>query len=356
MPSDDLLIGPDAVLVHVGPYKTGTTALQMSLHAHRRELAQHQVTYPGSHHRQMRPSWALVGRSRLGHPAVPMTEWGELVAECRAATGRVMISSEDLSSASPEQARTLVDDLGTDRVHVVFVVRRLDRLLASSWQERVKSVHEVRSYDEWLREVLLDPRSRAAETFWRHQSVAAQEGLWTTVLPPERVTLVVADEQDRALLHRLVERMLGLPRETLTVPPSANTSLSWNRAELVRGVNAGVQSGAWPPRLHRRLVYAGLVARLQDSPADTGDSPVPALPGWAQGRIHELSAQRAQEVRRAKVRVVGDPDLLRTTDATATCGHGHQPTTISVDTAVDAVTGVLDALQRPRSRRARGPS
>jgi hypothetical protein len=285
-----------------------------------------------------------------------MTEWGELVAECRAATGRVMISSEDLSSASPEQARTLVEDLGRDRVHVVFVVRRLDTLLASSWQERVKSVHEVRSYDDWLREVLLDPRSRAAETFWGHQSVAAQERLWTRVLPPERVAIVVADEQDRAVLHRLTERMLGLPQDTLGVPPSANTSLSWNRAELVRGVNVGVQSGAWTPRLHRRLVYAGLVARLQDSPADAGDSPIPALPGWAQGRIRELSEQRAQEVTRAHVRVIGDPDLLRTTDDTATCGHDHQPTAISLDTAVDAVTGVLDALQRPRTRGDRGPS
>jgi hypothetical protein len=343
--ADDLTLPPNGVLVHVGPYKTGTTALQTSLHAHRSELAAANVTYPGTHHRQMRPSWALVGRSRLGNPVVPIAEWVELVAECRAAAGRVMISSEDLSSASPGQVRTLVDDLGRDRVHVLFVVRRLDRLLASSWQERVKSVHEIRSYDDWLREVLLDPRSRAAEIFWGHQSVAGQVRLWTSALPPERLTLVVADEDDAALLLRLTERMLGLPGDTLSLAASANTSLSWNRAELVRGVNAGVQRGEWTPRLHKRLVYAGLVARLQESPTDGDDAPIPFVPQWATARIHDLSEQRRHEVSEAGVRVVGDPGRLRIPDDARTSGHGA-PTTISVDSAVEGLTGVLDALQR----------
>lgn len=350
MTTDDLLIGPDAILVHVGPYKTGTTALQMSLHAHRRELAEHHVTYPGTHHRQMRPSWALVGRSRRGEPAVPMREWRDLVAECRAAPGRVMISSEDFSSASAEQARTLVDDLGRGLVHVLFVVRRLDRLLASSWQERVKSVHEVRSYDDWLREVLLDPGSRAAEVFWGHQSVAAQVQLWTSVLPPDRMTLMVADEEDRASLLRVTERMLGLPADALTLSTSANTSLSWNRAELVRGVNGGVVRGEWTPRLHKQLVYAGLVARLLASPAEPDDAPIPFVPRWAEDHVRDLSARRAREVRESGVRVIGDPDGLRLSHDIPTSGDGP-PTTISVDAAVDGLTGVLDALQRRRGRR-----
>ena len=292
MTTEDLpALPPNAVLVHVGPYKTGTTALQTSLHARRRELATHGVTYPGTHHRQMRPSWALVGRSRLGNDPVPTEEWDEMVAECRSAPGRVMISSEDLSSAAPDQVRTLVDDLGHDRVHVLFVVRRLDRLLPSSWQERVKSVNETRTYDAWLREVLTQPESRAAGLFWGHQSVATQVALWTSVLPPEQMTLLVADEDDRTLLLRVTERLLGLTDGTLVPTESPNTSLSWNRTELLRGVNAGVQAGRWSERLHKRLVYAGLVKGLQTPPRGPYDLPIPLLPAWAQGRLRELSDQ-----------------------------------------------------------------
>jgi hypothetical protein len=349
--ADDLLLPPDAVLVHVGPYKTGTTALQTTLHAHRRVLEEHDVTYPGTHHRQMRPSWALVGRSRLGNDVVPLAEWHAMVAECRAARGRVMISSEDLSSASPDQARTLVGDLGPGRVHVLLVVRRLDRLLASSWQERVKSVNETRSYDEWLREVLVQPESSAAEIFWGHQSVARQVALWRSVLPAERMTLLVADEGDHLLLPWVTEQLLGLPPGALAVVSSPNTSLSWNRAELVRGVNSGVARGRWGERLHRRLVYAGLVSGLQQAPGRPDDVPIPPVRQWADERLRELTEQRVREVAESGVRVVGDPGLLRLPESPDAAVQGV-PVTVSIDAAVAGLTGLLDALER---RRRRGP-
>jgi hypothetical protein len=349
--TSDLLLPSDGVLVHVGPYKTGTTALQTSLHAHRRELAEHGVTYPGTQHRQMRPSWALVGRSRLGNDAVPMQEWDDMVAECRAAHGRVMISSEDFSSAAPDQVRTLVDDLGPDRVHVLFVVRRLDKLLPSSWQERVKSVNETRPYDEWLQELLTEPEREAARMFWRHQSVASQVALWTSVLARERMTLLVADEDDRTLLLRVIEQMLGLPRGTLAAGESVNTSLSWNRTELLRGVNAGVQAGEWSERLHKRLVFAGLVDGLQAAPPGPEDVPIPSVPAWAGGRLLELSDQRIREVATSGVRVIGDHERLRLPNATSPTPGEFAPTAVSMDSAVAGLAAVLDALERRRLRR-----
>jgi hypothetical protein len=346
--TEGLRLPPDAVLVHVGPYKTGTTALQSSLHAHRRELAEHGVTYPGTRHRQMRPSWALVGRSRLGNDAVPMQEWDDMVAESRSAGGRVMISSEDFSSAAPEHVRTLADDLGRDRVHVLYVVRRLDALLPSSWQERVKSVNETRSYDEWLDEVLMQPAGQAAGIFWGHHSVATQVALWTSVLPPERMTLLVADEDDRALLLRVTEQMLDLPRGVLVPTESSNASLTWNRTELLRAVNAGVRAGRWNERLHKRLVYAGLVNGLQGAPRGPDEVPIPPLPAWALDRLHELSDQRVREVSASGVRVVGDPERLRLPGAaTATSGESA-PSSISLESAVAGLAALLDASERRR--------
>ena len=39
--------------------------------------------------------------------------------------------------------QAIVDDLGRDRVHVLVVVRAYDRLLPSSWQQRVKSTESL---------------------------------------------------------------------------------------------------------------------------------------------------------------------------------------------------------------------
>src|SRR3954451_22908392 len=198
MSAEAELLPDRAVLVHVGPYKTGTTAIQSSLHTHRDLLAAAGVTYPGTYHRQMRPSWALLGRSRVGEADVPRGEWDEMVDEVRRAPGRVVISSEDFSSARAQHVRTLVDDLGPDRVHVLIVARRLDRLLPSAWQERVKSVNETRTYDAWLREVLSDARDgSAAKVFWHNHGLEGLIRRWRTVLPADRVVVLVTDEADR---------------------------------------------------------------------------------------------------------------------------------------------------------------
>ncbi|MGC4112782.1 MAG: hypothetical protein QM747_20645 [Nocardioides sp.] len=170
------LLPERAVLVHIGPYKTGTTAIQTSLHEHRDDLVAHGITYPGRFHRQMRPSWALLGRSRVGEARVPIGEWDAMADEVRAAEGRVVISSEDFASARPQHVRRLVEDLGADRVHVLVVARRLDKLLPSAWQERVKSVNETRTYDAWLREVLGPERDGgAARTFWHNHGLQSPD-------------------------------------------------------------------------------------------------------------------------------------------------------------------------------------
>ena len=174
----------------------------------------------------MRPSWALLGRSRVGEADVPASEWDAMVEEVRAAAGRVVISSEDFSSARPRHIARLVADLGSDRVHVLIVGRRLDRLLPSGWQERVKSVNETRTYDAWLREVLSPERdSDVARTFWYHHGLQDLIARWREVLPPERVLLLVNDESDHGTQARAFEHLLGLPEGQLTpartpTPPS----------------------------------------------------------------------------------------------------------------------------------------
>jgi hypothetical protein len=347
---------PDrAVLVHIGPYKTGTTAIQSSLHEHRAELLEHAVTYPGSYHRQMRPSWALLGRSRVGEPAVPEREWDAMVDEVRAAEGRVVISSEDFASARPPHVRRLVDDLGPDRVHVLIVARRLDKLLPSAWQERVKSVNETRTYDAWLREVLSVERAGdAARTFWHNHGLQTLVERWSAVLPPDRVIVLVNDEADRGLQPATFESLLGMPEGSLTPGPHTNTSLSMERIELCRQVNVAVEARGWVGSRKLNAPRRALLAGLRTAPLQDFESLIPALPAWTGPRLVELSEERAQTVSESGVRVIGDPDLLRYVPDPEAPDLDEPPTVLPTQAAAGAIEHTLAGmLKRDEQRAAR---
>lgn len=356
MDDQDLRLPPGAVLVHIGPYKTGSTAIQTTLALHRDDMAPYGVRYPGEGHRQMRPTWALIERGAAGVGVVPMAEWDELAAEVRAAADqRVVISSEDLASAKVEQARRLAADLGPDRVHVLIVVRRLDKLFPSSWQERVKSWNETRTYDEWLREVLAEDRSGvAAGTFWRNHGLANLVSVWGKAVPPERIVLLVADEADRGRSPRTFEALLGLPDGLLTPGPRENTSLSMDKIELYRRVNQLFVDHDWSARHRRELIYRGMLHGLRQVPPGEHDVPIPKLPAWAADRVRDLSRTRARQVAGHPGTVIGDPELLTEVEPGGDDELAAVPDQVPMETAVAALEAVLTAAMRLERGRKRG--
>ena len=352
MSAEAELLPDHAVLVHVGPYKTGTTAIQSSLHTHREVLAEQGVTYPGTYHRQMRPSWALLGRSRVGEDDVPADEWDEMVEEVRAAPGRVVISSEDFASARPEHVAKLVEDLGPERVHVLIVARRLDKLLASAWQERVKSVNETRTYDAWLHDVLgADRDNDAARTFWHNHGLAGLVARWRDVLPADRVLVLVNDEADRGAQPRVFERLLGLVDGQLTPGPFTNTSFSMERIELCRQLNLAVVRRDWVGNQFLNRPRREMLSGIRGVPIVDFETPIPPLPGWTAPRLAELSEERATSVRDSGVIVLGDPDLLHYTGDEQSPDLPDPPTTLPVAAAVGALERTLaGALRQLRAQ------
>ena len=356
MSDQDLQLREGSVLVHIGPPKTGTTAVQASLHVHRAELAEHGVLYPGPAHRFNRPGWALLGKTPPGIPDVPMSEWETAAREIRDSDARlVCISTETFATLSADKVQRLVDELGAERVHMVATVRRLDRLLPSSWQERVKSRREIRTYDDWLREVLFrEEGNRAAGSFWRNHGIEGMLRRWTPAIPPEQITLVVADETDRNQLLRTFERLLGLPDQLLKPGPWENTSLSYDRIELYRLVNQtlgeqGVSDSDW-----RRLMYAGVLPALRRAPAAATDIGIPLLPLWAAEKVAELSEVRAGVVAESGARVVGDPTRLRFVPHEHEDEIGEAPTMLPVESAARAIEGAIDGALRPERGRNAG--
>lgn len=342
-----------SILVHIGPYKTGSTALQMAMAEDRERLAEAGVVYPGPKYRVMRPGWALLGRPAAGAEPVDIAVWDGFAAEVRAAAeegSRVCVSTEDFASLTAEQVAKLVADLGRDRVHLLLVARRIDRLLPSGWQERVKSWNATRTYDEFLHDVL-DEGSTAsvATTFWRNHGVDSQLRRWTAVLPAEQITLIVADESDRTRTPVTVEALLGLPAGFLKTAPVENVSLAYDRIELIRRANVQAKELGLSPRLRRELLNFGLMYGLRDAPATPTDQSIPLLPRWAAERAASLGERRARHVEEAAargVRVIGDPDLLRVDADAIAAPDAEVPSLLTLDTAAHAVTGVVAAAVR----------
>jgi hypothetical protein len=303
-----------AVLVHIGPPKTGTTSLQAALHRERASLSEHGVVYPGRGQRHRREVDGLLGRSNLAGATTPYDAWTRLVDEVRAAPDkRVCISSENLARATPDHIERVVGDLGPERVHMVVTARRLDRLLPSAWQQRVKGAYESLRYGEWLAEVLDETLSDGAHaTFWRHHGIAKTLEEWTEFLPPERIRVIVADESDRTHLLRAFEGLLALPPGLLVAAvesSSRNTSLSHERAELLR--RAGLALADQPATAAQKAAFLRVVERaLLQSAREPSERPLPQLPRWAVQRVSEISRRETEEIRSSGVRVLGDLDTL----------------------------------------------
>jgi len=239
--------------------------------------------------------------------------WAEVLGQLESAPGRAVLSHESLGKAEDADARRMVDTLGGPRVHVLAVARRLDRLLPSQWQQRVKTNATTLSYEDWLRTVLGDDRDDPVwRNLWVPHDLRPMVERWSAAAAPERFTLLVADESDRLLLSRTVERMLGLPRGLLRPEEThkTNSSLSFDRLEIIRHLNLPELSRGAPSES-----TAGWLTTVRRAVKGVGPVPgerrVPPLPPWARDRVVELSEARADLVERLDVRVLGDADDLR---------------------------------------------
>lgn len=346
----ELLLPPGSRLVHIGPHKTGSTSLQVALARVHDQLPEYGAFSPsGPYYRRRRAGWALGLDGRPSETQPPPIEfWDKLASEVRAAGDmRVCVSDEAFGHADPEQARKIVTDLGDRSVHVVAVVRRLDRYLPSLWQERVKA-KEARTFDEWLQVALHgDDSSWDHRNVWSGHDVEALVRRWTDVVGPERFTLIVSDDSDRSLIPHTFERMLGLPDGLLQAGDDRgdpdNRSLNAVETELVRQINAiVVPQGVRGPR-YRELIRRGLTESVLGSAGALAGPRIP-LPGWALDEVRTLSDRRADAVKAMSVRVIGDPDRLRVPADVVAGDQDFSTAQVPLDAVTTAVGATLTAM------------
>ena len=307
-----VLLEPGSRLLHIGPHKTGTTAIQGALHLARERLAAEGVVYPGRGRQPLWPVLAVTGQpALLGGPRPEISYWDSLVRDVRAAGDqRVVLSSEFFAEADDATARRVIADLGGARVHVVVTLRSLTRILPSQWQQYLQNGFHFR-YLEWLEGILSEPPQTPTPGFWRRHRHDALITRWAAENGPENLTVIVLEESDRLMLLRVFESMLGLPAGFL-VPEerAANRSLTAAEAELVRLLNSEFSRRGWPHRDYARFMRYGAVEHMKDARRPPADEPKIATPAWALARAAEISGEMAGRIDALGVNIVGDISSL----------------------------------------------
>jgi hypothetical protein len=346
---DSLLLPSGVRLIHIGPHKTGTTALQGALWNARAEMRAQGVRHAG---RSRNPSNAV--RAVTGQPS-PYSEtdppsiraWDTLAREIRTAREpRVVVSSEFFAWARPDTIRRIVDDLGPDELQVAVTLRPLTRIIPSMWQQNVQAGH-VAPFEQWLEGLLRQPPEKANQAFWmlhRHDRLIAR---WADVVGPDRIVAIVVDDRDHDVLLRVFEDLLGLRTGTLGASREyTNRSLTMPEVEAVRAFNVAFKAEGLSKALHARMMRFGAAQEMKRR-RPSADEPRVELPPWAEAPVTEIAREMIAVIAASGVRVVGDLELLIAPESSS-APAAVEPVQVPPEIAASMAMGILIASGRAR--------
>jgi hypothetical protein len=343
-----------SILLHVGMHKTGTTAIQAVLTSLRPQLATLGVDYPTQEPGHHLPARAVLELRAPWRGSAPDPRvWDEFVRLVDASTApRRVISSERFSAADDDQVSRIATDLGPDRLHVVIGARHLALTGVSLWQQSLKR-GKTDTLDQWLAERFLRTYDNPIPRFWRLHDPGVVAERWASVLGPDRVSVIVVDEQDRDLLPAAFENLLALPPGTLssaTVPVS-NRSMTAAEAELSRLTNVALKKQLkWSE--YEAFARLGAMSRMTEQRRPDKDEQRIPVPGWMADMALGEGARVAATLTATGVNVIGDLGNLtkaipahRLTEVAVA-----PPTQVPVQAAVEAVAGAVLAGREERRR------
>ena len=339
-------------VLHIGAPKTGTTAIQAAQGQLRAEAVdgriKHSVTIPGTPLEQARAALAVMDRSTGwagDFQAVPAKYWSRLAQRTRESSGTVFISSEYLCEADRPTIRRIADDLADGDIRAVLTLRPLARILPSAWQQYLKSGHEL-PYQRWLKAILADPvKASVTPSFWPRHDQGAVIERWVSEIGADRFTVVILDPNDRGLLLRSFDDLLGLPVGTLADLPTGqqNRSMTAAEAELFRRLNIALRRNRLAYEDYSHLIRYGAIMRTVERVQPGPEVAQLTTPAWALQRAVELGTgyqERIETLRSAGLTVIGDPSRLSEAPPPVEF-DGELPDTVQLTVAIEALLGVV---------------
>src|SRR5450755_148680 len=350
------------VFLHIGEPKTGTTFLQQVLWRNRSELAARGVVLPGHHPQDhYRASQDLRDIPKLADdPAAAWTgEWEILARQAQQAPRVAVISHELFSAADAEQADRAVRSLLPAEVHVVVTVRDIATLLPAEWQETVKH-RNARGWEDWLEDVIdresVDP-DRRQFWFWRVHDTLAILDIWSHLLPPERIHVIVTPPRGSAndLLWQRFAALVGIDPDSVDLSRARpNSSLGLAEIEFLRQLNQAlpdeVPDWFYMWNVKETLAHRALAARPR------GERLV--LPAGREAWARAAADSLAVGLSDSKYDVIGDlGDLVPRPVTEPPASPADQPAAAVLGAAVDAAAALVVQQYRkayPAARPQRG--
>ncbi|MEV5957346.1 hypothetical protein AB0M11_26855 [Streptomyces sp. NPDC051987] len=345
-------------LLHIGPHKTGTTAIQGALFAAKHRLPEHGVEFPATTRHPMEAALAACARPAMMGDTTPTEKhWTKLLEQVGATGPRTSVISSEFFADAPddETVARIVEQLGGARVHVLVTLRPLARIMPSQWQQYVQNGLRM-GYEDWLEHMLRKaPYDKPTPSFWRRHRHDRLVERWVRAVGADRVTVVVVDDRDRDGLMRTFEALLGLPEKLLRpAPETANRSLTLAEAEMLRNLNVEFRGNGLPDELYSRLVRNGAVMHMKNSCSPTAADVKISTPAWAVEAAGRTGAEMVAHIAATGVRVIGDPALLHTLPAVPAQPGPPPPAAearIAPEVAAQALYGALAAAAAAPARR-----
>lgn len=308
-------VPPGSSVLHIGPHKTGTSALQEAMRRARADLLEQGVRLAG-----LFPGdadgirYAITGRPR-GSAEKAVRAWERIRAEMTdPAVPRRICSRETFANAGRKRARTILEQLGfgSQPFHVVMSARPLAQLVPSQYSQFVQRGLCHLPFEDWVKALLADDGSeQTVRLFWKRHSYDAQVRRWGGLVGAENLTVIVVDPRSPLFLPQAFERLLDLRPGTLADNMEhdlGNRSLTLAELDLIRQWHAitaptGVDQGeltklAWQLAYHLR--------RFNPKPVD----PRPTLPDWAIPEIGRRATESTAAIAASGAQAIGDLDAL----------------------------------------------
>lgn len=342
---------PGTRLLHIGPHKTGTTALQIALGKNRDALLEQGVRYIwcGDHLNANLAALALAGRSTRRSASampVPIKHWRSVVQKVAAASDaeRIVISGEEFCSLSETVIQKTLAELDERRAHVLITLRPLEKIIVSQWQQYVQSGAVTKPVSEWARAVLnRDNSVEKVQGFWERHDHGALVERWSNIAGRDQITVVVLDENDRTFLLRSFEKLIGVTAGTLSADDRlVNRSLTWEEAEAMRSMYLLLREKNLDDFSdHLRYMISPSESIKRERRPSTEEMRI-VLENSELVKARAIGRASAERIRASGVRVIGDLEHLNGSQNLAMELSSPQPHMIPVDLAGWIAFGVID--------------
>ena len=332
------------IVFHIGPPKTGTTAVQASLDSSRRQILEHGISYLPETTQASMAAMALTQRTDPSTGIrVPDEAWRSLAARISKSRSRItIVSSEWLAAASEEQIERVRQTFKSQDVQIILTIRSLAAILPSRWRQNVLE-GATYGYEEWLDMVFNDRSSSQSQRFWhqhRHDLLAQR---WSQVFGAQNVHVVVVRGNQPSFVLDAFEEVLSVPPGTLNRDAvGANVSASDVLVEAVRRFNQRREQYGITRALGYTSVSRGALMQIPQQQRDRsiGD-PFPAR--HLEGVVREVEGI-VSGLRALGISLYGDLDDLMESKT----GRTHPAEAMSDDSVAeliaDVMTGQLRAL------------